>query len=102
MSILPNANIAFAEAIVEVKPPPLPIAPRATHRKAARPIACDRLRAMNNLQLGCRAEGRGRRSHDRDFGPGAFLAELASSPFANLLDYMRVGPDGDPVLDFSK
>ncbi|CAH1661814.1 Phage terminase small subunit [Hyphomicrobiales bacterium] len=29
------------------------------------------------------------------------LAELAKIGFANMLDYMRVGPDGDPVLDFS-
>jgi phage terminase small subunit len=28
--------------------------------------------------------------------------ELARLGFANMLDYMRVGPSGDPVLDFSK
>ncbi len=28
-------------------------------------------------------------------------AELARLGFSNMLDYMRVGPDGDPVLDFS-
>jgi phage terminase small subunit len=30
------------------------------------------------------------------------LDELAKLAFSNMLDYMRVGPDGDPVLDFSK
>jgi phage terminase small subunit len=30
------------------------------------------------------------------------LHELAKLAFANMADYMRVGPDGDPVLDFSK
>lgn len=29
------------------------------------------------------------------------LAELGRIGFANMLDYMRVGLDGDPVLDFS-
>lgn len=29
------------------------------------------------------------------------LAELALIGFANMADYMRVGSDGDPVLDFS-
>lgn len=28
------------------------------------------------------------------------LAELAAIGFANMADYMRVGPDGDPTLDF--
>lgn len=30
------------------------------------------------------------------------IAELAKIGFANMQDYMRVGHDGDPVLDFSK
>src|SRR5258708_2581385 len=30
------------------------------------------------------------------------LTELAKLAFANMADYMRVGPGGDPVLDFSK
>src|SRR5258706_4286631 len=30
------------------------------------------------------------------------LDELAKLAFANMADYMRVGADGDPVLDFSK
>ncbi|WP_407528427.1 terminase small subunit [Methylobacterium oryzisoli] len=29
------------------------------------------------------------------------VEELAKVGFANMQDYMRVGPDGDPVLDFS-
>lgn len=29
------------------------------------------------------------------------IAELAKIGFANMTDYMRVGPSGDPVLDFS-
>lgn len=31
----------------------------------------------------------------------AVLGELAKIGFANMADYMRVGPDGDPCLDFS-
>ena len=30
------------------------------------------------------------------------IAELAKLGFSNMQDYMRVGPDGDPVLDFSR
>jgi phage terminase small subunit len=30
------------------------------------------------------------------------LNELAKLAFANMADYMRAGPDGDPYLDFSK
>ncbi len=30
------------------------------------------------------------------------LAELARIGFANMKDFMAIGPDGDPVLDFSK
>jgi phage terminase small subunit len=30
------------------------------------------------------------------------LQELAKLAFANMADYMRVGPNGDPVCDFSK
>jgi phage terminase small subunit len=30
------------------------------------------------------------------------LTELAKLAFANMADYLRVGPGGDPVLDFSK
>jgi phage terminase small subunit len=30
------------------------------------------------------------------------VEELAKVGFANMQDYMRVGPDGDPVLDFSQ
>lgn len=30
------------------------------------------------------------------------VAELAKIGFANMLDYMRAGPDGDPHLDFSQ
>jgi len=30
------------------------------------------------------------------------VAELARIGFANMQDYMRAGPDGDPYLDFSK
>ncbi|MBZ9939153.1 terminase small subunit [Mesorhizobium sp. BR1-1-16] len=30
------------------------------------------------------------------------VTELAKIGFANMLDYMRAGPDGDPYLDFSR
>ena len=29
------------------------------------------------------------------------VAELAKLAFANMRDYMRAGPDGDPYLDFA-
>jgi phage terminase small subunit len=30
------------------------------------------------------------------------IAELATLGFSNMADYMRVGPDGDPTLDFTE
>jgi hypothetical protein len=42
-----------------------------------------------------------RRAH-HGIGVTRVLDELAKLGFANMADYMTVGPDGDPVLDFSK
>ena len=35
------------------------------------------------------------------FRPRGVAVELGRIGFANMLDYMRVGPSGDPVLDFT-
>jgi phage terminase small subunit len=48
------------------------------------------------------AAGKKKRADDLGFTAESVLKELALLGFANMADYMRVGHDGDPVLDFSK
>jgi phage terminase small subunit len=41
-------------------------------------------------------------SERTEISADAVIAELAKLGFANMADYMRVGPDGDPYLDYSR
>lgn len=45
--------------------------------------------------------GRARMSEKLEVTQDRIVAELAKLGFANMADYMRTGPDGDPYLDFS-
>lgn len=48
------------------------------------------------------ASAQARRSERTEITQDMVLSELAKIGFANMHDYLRVGPDGDPYLDFSK
>lgn len=48
------------------------------------------------------SEGRARIAAKLEITQERVVAELAKIGFANMADYMRAGPDGDPFLDFSK
>lgn len=46
-------------------------------------------------------ERRAKMAKATDVTPERVIHELAKLGFANMADYMRAGPDGDPYLDFS-
>ncbi len=48
------------------------------------------------------AEGQAKLAVKAEITAERVIAELAKIGFANMADYMRVGANGDPVLDFSK
>src|SRR5258706_9619414 len=100
---LPNAkHEAFARAIVEGK------SGRAAYRAAgyaskgrAADANASRLIAIDSIAARI-AELKGEAAQATIVTAARILEELAKLAFANMLDYMQVGPDGDPVLDFSK
>lgn len=47
------------------------------------------------------AEAQARRSERTEITQDMVLRELALLGFANMSDYMHIGSDGDPILDFS-
>jgi phage terminase small subunit len=47
------------------------------------------------------AKAQARRAKRTEVTADAVVAELAKLGFANMADYMRAGPSGDPFLDFS-
>jgi phage terminase small subunit len=60
-------------------------------------------RLLGNVKVAARiAELKGVAAQASTIEAARVLDELAKLAFANMLDYMRVGPGGDPVLDFSK
>ena len=59
-------------------------------------------RLLRNAQVArAVADGKERASKRAQLTLDQVIAELALIGFANMADYMRVGPDGDPYLDFS-
>ncbi len=90
----------------------IPNAPRSTGRAAygaagyrAKGAVADAAasRLLGNVKVSARiAELKGAAAQASTIEAVRVLTELAKLAFANMLDYMRVGPDGDPVLDFSK
>src|SRR5258708_1159088 len=59
-------------------------------------------RLLRNVRVSARiAELKGVAAQASTIEATRVLDELAKLAFANMADYMRVGPDGDPVLDFS-
>ena len=97
-----NRHEAFARAIVEGS------SGRAAYGAAgyrAKGVVADAnaSRLLTNAKVSARiAELKGLAAQASTVEATRVLTELAKLAFANMLDYMRVGPDGDPVLDFSK
>jgi phage terminase small subunit len=97
-----NRHEAFARAIVEGS------SGRAAYGAAgyrAKGAAADAnaSRLLGNAKVSSRiAELKGVAAQASTVEATRVLDELAKLAFANMADYMRVGPDGDPVLDFSK
>lgn len=59
-------------------------------------------RLLKNVEVAAAvAEAQQARSARTEITQDAVLRELAKIGFANMQDYMRAGPDGDPYLDFS-
>jgi phage terminase small subunit len=102
-----NRHEAFARAIVEGK------SGREAYKAAgyrarhggqqAGPADAAASRLLKNVKVSARiAELKGVAAQASTIEATRVLTELAKLAFANMADYMRVGPGGDPVLDFSK
>jgi phage terminase small subunit len=97
-----NRHEAFARAIVEGS------SGRAAYCAAgyrAKGVVADAnaSRLLTNAKVSARiAELKGLAAQASTVEATRVLTELAKLAFANMADYMRVGPGGDPVLDFSK
>jgi len=60
-------------------------------------------RLLRNAQVAAAVQkGRDAAQRRADLTLDEIIRETSKIAFANMADYMRVGPDGDPVLDFSK
>src|SRR5258706_8279414 len=103
MSVLRNGrHEAFARAIVKGSTGRAAYGAAGYRAKGAvADAAASRL--LGNVKVSARiAELKGVAAQASTVEATRVLTELAKLAFANMLDYMRVGPDGDPVLDFSK
>ena len=102
MPILQNArHEAFARAIIEGK------SARAAYRAAgyqAKDAAVDAAasRLLRNAKVAARtAELKGDAARASTITAARVLDELAKLAFSNMLNYMAIGADGEPRLDFS-
>jgi phage terminase small subunit len=102
MPILQNArHEAFARSIVEGK------SARAAYRAAgyqAKDAAVDAAasRLLRNAKVAARtAELKGDAARASTITAARVLDELAKLAFSNMLNYMAIGADGEPRLDFS-
>ena len=79
-----------------------PSARRAAKRLAKRPEIIERVQAIRDVQARIRAEATKLAIERSAINKERVAVELGRIGFSNMMDYMRVGPSGDPVLDFSK
>jgi phage terminase small subunit len=97
-----NRHEAFARAIVEGSSGRAAYGAAGYRAKGAVADA-NASRLLTNAKVSARiAELKGAAAQASTIEAARVLTELAKLAFANMADYMRVGPDGDPVLDFSK
>lgn len=99
MPPLPNArHERFAQELAKGKS-----ATEAYQLAGYKPDGKNAARLTKNDGVAARvAELQERSAARAEISKAAVLAELAKIGFANMADYMRAGPDGDPYLDFSK
>jgi phage terminase small subunit len=100
MTILSNSrHEAFARAILQGK------SGRAAYIAAGYKAAgaeANASRLIRNDKVSTRiAELKGKAAEGAVATAREVLEQLTKIGFANMQDYMRVGPDGDPVLDFA-
>lgn len=104
MPVLPNAkHEAFARGIVEGK------SGRDAYRGAGYAPTTDNAadasasRLLAGVKVAARVDELKKDAAGKSTVTAArVLDELGRLGFANMLDYMRVGPDSDPVLDFTQ
>ena len=97
-----NRHEAFARAIVEGSSGRAAYGAAGYRAKGAVADA-NASRLLTNAKVSARiAELKGLAAQASTVEATRVLTELAKLAFANMADYMRVGPGGDPVLDFSK
>ncbi len=97
-----NRHEAFARAIVEGSSGRAAYGAAGYRAKGAVADA-NASRLLTNAKVSARiAELKAAAAQASTIEAARVLTELAKLAFANMADYMRVGPDGDPVLDFSK
>ena len=77
-------------------------AKRLAKRLAKRPEIIERVQAIRDVQARIRAEATKLAIERSAINKERVAVELGRIGFSNMMDYMRVGPSGDPVLDFSK
>ena len=103
MSVLRNSrHEAFARAIVAGNSGRAAYV-AAGYRAQGAVADANASRLLGNAKVSARiAELKGIAAQASTVEATRVLHELAKLAFANMADYMRVGPGGDPVLDFSK
>lgn len=98
MALTPKIQCFVNEYIVDLNGTQAAI--RAGYSARTANVQASQLLAKPNVQAAVQA-AMAKREARTEITQDMVLKELAKIGFANMQDYMRVGPDGDPVLDFS-
>lgn len=98
MALTPRQQAFVSEYLVDLNA--TKAAERAGYSVKAAQVQGSRL-LSNDMVAAAIAKGQQARLERTEITQDMVLKELAKIGFANMHDYMRVGHDGDPVLDFS-